>query len=253
MKARLLFILCVITLPVFAGKTARLTVNWTFTNVVEGYDHKNKMAVYVDGKLVGESAEFLQTSKASYSFDVPVGKHDVKIQNYAFYEGKWDVHSKANGYSVDAFYDGQLTFSKACTMDMKFDIDTETSDIKITGAKSNATAGVPLTLTWIFINVVEGYDHNNKMEIYCDGKLIGTSETFLESKKGTLTVSIPAGSHEINIINYAYYEGTWEAHTLENDYSIDATYTGNMTFKKKRRTANFVFDIDGNDSKFTIK
>jgi hypothetical protein len=41
----------------------------------------------------------------------------------------------------------------------------------------------------------------------------------------------------------AYYEGTWEEHTVANEYSLDALYEGEVSLKKKL-TLDLVFDID---------
>jgi len=253
MKLKLLFAICLLSLPAFAGKTARLTVNWTFTNVIEGYDHNNKIVIYVDDKMLGESPEYIQSKKASYSVDVPTGKHTLKVENYAYYEGKWELHRPSNGYSVDAYYENIVTFSANNTLNMVCDIDTEKSTITVTGMKEAPKKGIALTVSWIYKNVEEGYDHQNRMEVYADGVLLGTSDIQMESKLGKMTVIVPAGSHEISIQNYAYYQGNWELHSLENDYSIDAFYTTNMTFAKKKRSVNLVFDIETLDTKVTVK
>lgn len=176
----------------------------------------------------------------------------MKIENYAMYEGKWDIHTKENQYSVDAFYEGKINFSKPTTIDMKFDISSETADISISGGKSEKGKEVPLTVTWIYKNVEKGYDHDNRMEVYVDGKKVGTSNIFKESKKGSMTVKVPAGQHEITVENYAYYEGNWELHSIENNYSVDAFYTTNMLFKKKR-SINLVFDIKTLETIPTVK
>ena len=53
-------------------------------------------------------------------------------------------------------------------------------------------------------------------------------------------VEVPVGYHELRIVNWALCEGTWEEHTIENEYSIDATYEEGHTFKK----LYLAFDID---------
>lgn len=252
MKTKLLFIALLATFSSFAGKQVMLTVKWHFANVIEGYDHDSKMLVYIDGKLIGESKVFKETAHASYDVEVPSGTHDVKIENYSFYEGKWDIHTKANRYSVDAFYNGKITFSKNTTIDMNFDVDKETTEITVVGSKEIKPKAVPLTVTWIYKNVEEGYDHDNRTVVFVDGKKVGTSDIYKESKKGTMTVMVPAGNHEITIENYAYYEGNWELHSIENNYSVDAFYSTNLNFKKKRYI-NLVFDIETLETIPTVK
>ncbi len=253
MKLKLLFAICLLSLPVFAGGSARLTVNWTFKNVIDGYDHNNKIVIYVDDRMLGESPEYIQSHNSSYSVDVPKGKHKLKIENYAYYEGKWELHRSANGYSVDAYYENTVTFVASNTLNMVCDIDSEQTTFTVTGMKEAPKKGTALAVSWIYKNVEEGYDHQNKMEVYSDGVLLGTSDVQMESKLGKMTVIVPEGSHEISIMNYAYYEGNWELHSLENDYSIDAFYVTNMTFAKKKRSVNLVFDIKTLDTKATVK
>lgn len=100
-----------------------------------------------------------------------------------------------------------------------------------------------LTVTYRFLNLVDGYDHNSKTEVWIDGKLVGTSKISKESEENSFTVKFPSGEHEINVINYAEYEGAFEPHTVENDYSIDCVYLAKRTFKKKEKLF-MSFDID---------
>lgn len=239
----LILLLFLGTAPAFS-KNVRLTIKWTFTNVNEGYDHENKMLVYIDGKSIGESRVYRQTDHATYNVEVTSGKHDVRIQNYAMYEGKWDIHTKENNYSVDAMYEGTLMLTGNTTIDLVFDIRTETASSTITGGKMKAPANsVPLTVTWKYTNVVEGYDHDSRTVVYVDGKIAATSDVIKESKLGKLVVYVPKGNHDILIENYAFYEGNWELHSRENSYSLDAVYSANMLFSKKR-SLNLIFDID---------
>jgi len=253
MKLKLLFAICLISMPALAGKTARLTVNWNFTNVIEGYDHNNKMVIYVDDKMLGESPEYLQSNKSSFSVDVPKGKHRLKIENYAYYGGKWELHRKTNGYSVDAYYENEVTFGASNALEMVCDIDSEKTTFTLSGMKEAPKKGTALTVTWIYKNVEPGYDHQNRMEVYSDDELLGTSEIQMQSKQGKMTVIVPDGTHEISIMNYAYYEGKWELHSLENDYSLDAIYVTSMTFNKKKRTVNLVFDIETLETNAVVK
>lgn len=113
-------------------KKAKLTVNWSFTGIIDGYDHDSKCIVYIDGEQVGESTVTKQSVPNSITVAVPKGSHKVKIQNYAFYEGHWEEHLKSNTYSLDAMYEGQLKLKKKNTITLLFDIDKEqtTSTVK---------------------------------------------------------------------------------------------------------------------------
>jgi ubiquinone/menaquinone biosynthesis C-methylase UbiE len=119
-------------IPAMAQKKVDLSVNWVFTNIIEGYDHDCKMIIYVDGVQLKESTVALQSKKNQMSVEVSKGKHQIEIINYAFYEGNWEEHNIANDYSVDAFYKGEINFKKKpVKVSMVFDINTETADIKI--------------------------------------------------------------------------------------------------------------------------
>lgn len=252
MKYCLLIACLCSSLLALSNKKVKVTVNWTFEHVVDGYDHENKMVVMVDGKLYGESKSFKQTERATFTISVPKGKHAITIQDYAFYNGVWEPHTKANEYSVDAFYDGVIDCRKGTTITMTFDIDRETADISIQSNNKEKEA-VPLIVAWQYLHVIDGYDHDNRMLVYVDGKLAATSAVFRESKKGTVTVDVPFGSHDILIENYAYYEGNWELHSRQNDYSIDAFYTANLAFTKKKRRITMMCNITTESSKVTVK
>lgn len=103
---------------------------------------------------------------------------------------------------------------------------------------------VKFTLNYSFKGIVEGYDHDNKTELYIDGILVATSSVKKETEKNSITVDITKGSHDIKVINYAYYEGTWEEHTIANNYSIDCLYETKMNITKKKNKLNLLFDID---------
>lgn len=100
-----------------------------------------------------------------------------------------------------------------------------------------------LTITQQYVGVVEGYDHNCQSKVWVDGELIGQSAEGLESQKMTFTVKVPTGVHTIKVINYAQYEGEWEAHTIENNYSIDAIFEDSHTLAATNKLF-LLFDID---------
>ena len=126
---KLLVILAVLTAnTLFATppKEGKLTVSWSFLNIVEGYDHDNKCIIYVDGKQVGESSVTKETKPNSITVNVPQGSHDVKVMNYALYEGKWEEHTIANTYSIDCYYETNIKIKKKSKITLVFDIDKQT-------------------------------------------------------------------------------------------------------------------------------
>ncbi len=109
-----------------------------------------------------------------------------------------------------------------------------------------------VTLNYQYLNIEEGYDHLTKTQIYIDGTMIIESPEHYESQKTTVEFEIPGGSHEISIVNLAYYEGTWEEHTVENNYSIDAVVKEVIKFKKKVKI-DIIFDLDSSAPIVKIK
>lgn len=108
----------------------------------------------------------------------------------------------------------------------------------------NAEKQVKLTVNLSFDNIVEGYDHLTKTEVYIDGTLCGTSTLRNESIPNTVICTTSKGTHAVKVINYAYVDDIWEAHTIENSYSIDCKYEASMNLKKKNNKLNIIFDID---------
>ncbi len=109
-----------------------------------------------------------------------------------------------------------------------------------------------LTVSWVFCNIVEGYDHDSKCIIFIDGEQVGESSVAKESQKNSITITTTPGSHNVKVMNYALYEGEWEEHTVANEYSIDASYDNSMTIKPKSMLS-LLFDIDSGTSATTKK
>jgi hypothetical protein len=228
----------------------QLTVNWKFMNVVEGYDHDTKIIVSVDGRQAGTSGVYKQTEPASFRVMVPEGSHRVLIQAYAFYEGKWEEHTILNNYSFDALLETTMDLSSNRIVNLVFDIGSETviSEVLEDPNKKSSVASTgesTLTVNWKFLNIVEGYDHDSRLQVYIDGALAATSKVQKQSKKGTLTVKVPAGTHTVRLESNAFYGGQWEAHTIENDYSHDAFYESDLLFLNKgKRKVQLIFNLD---------
>lgn len=131
---KILFI-SVITLTmsfvVNAQKSGLLTINTSYKGIIEGYDHINKTQLYIDGNLAGESSQGLQSVPNSFSVRLSQGDHRVRIVNLAFYENNWEEHTKNLGYSLDAFYEGQIKLKKKMTISLVFDIGKETTEVTI--------------------------------------------------------------------------------------------------------------------------
>ncbi len=95
-----------------------------------------------------------------------------------------------------------------------------------------------------FTNIEKGYDHLTKTVVFVDDELVASTSEKLQSIPNSVKVKIPKGEHKVRVINYAFYEGNWEEHTIENNYSVDCLYELNMNFKKSKYKLDLVFDID---------
>jgi len=103
---------------------------------------------------------------------------------------------------------------------------------------------VKVTVTFNFANIEEGYDHLTKTELYIDGSLVGTSTNRKQSEENVVIATTSKGNHHVRVVNYAYYEGNWEEHTIANNYSIDCLYEADLNLKKKNNKIKLLFDID---------
>lgn len=102
---------------------------------------------------------------------------------------------------------------------------------------------VSLTVNFKFMNVEPGYDHTTKCIVYVDGEVMGESSEAAQTKANAVTVSVPSGTHDLKVVNMALYNGTWEEHTIDNDYSVDCVFEETHNFKKNEKLF-LVFDLD---------
>ena len=103
-----------------------------------------------------------------------------------------------------------------------------------------------INVSFKFKGIEAGYDHQTRCVLFVDEVETATSEAKLQSKGGKFSAKITPGVHKIRIVNYAQFEGTWEAHTIENDYSQDCTYEAEIDFgnKKSKLEISLIFDLD---------
>lgn len=123
MKHLILALLVLCTSAVYAQKPCKLTVSYKFENIQEGYDHKTKTQVYVDGALAGESSEHLQSKPTKFTVKAPRGGHQVRVVTMTYYEGKWEERSIANGYSTEGQYTNRMDLGKKKSITITFDLN----------------------------------------------------------------------------------------------------------------------------------
>jgi hypothetical protein len=140
MKKILTLLLVVTSFAAFANepitttsspKAVKIQVSYSFAGIVDGYDHDCKTELYIDGKLVATSKPHKQSKPAKVSAKVSMGKHEVKVINYALYEGKWEVHTIANNYSIDCTWSDAIDMqTKKNVITILFDLDRGTSRVE---------------------------------------------------------------------------------------------------------------------------
>ncbi len=243
MKKVLLFLLTFITCTLDLSATPTLQISWKFINVIDGYDHLNKIEVYIDGSLISTSESVHESQLSTHTVDVTKGKHEVVIRNYAYYNENWEEHLVSKGYSLDANFDEVRMLKKKNYLTLVWDID-KTGPEALTYAWTKPTAkllmspeqsksGTALSVKWKFDNVNEGYDHDIRLIVYADGKRYHVSNIAKSSVGNQFKVTLPKTTKDLKIVAESFYEGTWEEHSVKNSYSMDAVVQKTGPFPSK--------------------
>lgn len=241
----LFFFFLLLTSKVYAVN-GTLVIDWKFMNVVKGYDHQNKIVVYIDGKRVGEAKSTSQQVKGTFKCAVSTGKHSIKVVNFALYQGKWEEHTIDNGYSIDANYYVVRPFEKENNLSIIWDMKGIKNSFVWKGKMNNPPEKVKNTVIDLaveFSGVDDGYDYTCRLVIYLDGVRYVTSEEYKESLGIQLKLEFPEGQHELIIQNEILYKGVWEPQLIDNNYALDARFQSTQIFKKSNKL-NLLFDID---------
>jgi hypothetical protein len=124
-----LFSLCLLLTLSFAGTAQQGKVAFTseFTGLVEGYDHVCKEKIYVNQELVFTSKEHLESEMLKAKLKLPRGTQNIRIENWTLYKGTWELTSIANSYSINGFYDSQITIGKKNSLHVLYDLDDKSS------------------------------------------------------------------------------------------------------------------------------
>jgi hypothetical protein len=133
---KLAILFCAIALTSFAfttsttnAKKGKLTISWSFLNIVEGYDHESKCHIWIDDKDMGESTVTAESVPNHMDFKIKAGKHKIKVANIVKYDGKWENHTVENQYSIDALYEGDVLVKKNSVLEITFDLDNGTTAV----------------------------------------------------------------------------------------------------------------------------
>lgn len=123
MKQLFLILFVILGGSAVAQKPAKLKVSYDFMHIVDGYDHLTKTEVYVDNKLVATSNEHKQSAPQTISVTTTRGMHNVKIVNYAYYNGQWEERAVNNGYSTEGTVSKDWALKKKNKISVTYDLD----------------------------------------------------------------------------------------------------------------------------------
>lgn len=77
-----------------------------------------------------------------------------------------------------------------------------------------------------------------------DGEALPVSASCHQSDWGTYQLKLSKTTHQIRLVNEAFYEGKWVEHTFENGFSINAVCEFDLNVKKVSKV-QIEFDLNG--------
>lgn len=131
MKTIILVLLHFVFFSAFAQNSVRIT--WDFKNIEPGFDHQNKIVVFIDNQPIAESETFLESEVGTLNFRMPSSKfYKIRIVNYAWTDGEWEEHMISNKYSIDCIYEKnvKLKATKTGVLHLTFDFKFDKMKIK---------------------------------------------------------------------------------------------------------------------------
>jgi hypothetical protein len=244
MKRIQLFLLLLFIFPFYSmASEGTLEIAWKFLNVLNDYDHLNKIEVYIDGTLISTSEPFHESQLAKHIVKVPKGKHLITIKDFAYYNENWEEHRVERNYSINAAFNEEYAFKKKNFLTLVWDIDKTGKDAlnyawtkpnhKLLNESKPDKSDISLSVSWRFTNVKHGFDHDTRIVIYADGKKVFTSPVAKGATGNSFKANLPKNTSEIKLVAEAFYEGTWEEHLVVHEYSLDAVVLKSGPFAQK--------------------
>jgi hypothetical protein len=112
--------------------TVKLTFKYSVTHIEKGYDHPSRMKIYVNGQFLAVSSERMESRPNRVTVNLAPGGYLVRAVLESLHEGRWEEHTRANGYNIDCFFSGSVKIEKDMTIPLVFDLN------KGLGIKSNS-------------------------------------------------------------------------------------------------------------------
>jgi hypothetical protein len=234
------------------SKDKTVFIEWTFQGVLEGFNHLNRIQIFVDGIALPPSQEVFQSDLGNYVLRVSKGIHQIKLINEAYCKGKWQEHTFNNEFSIDARCEFELNPLNLSKIQVVFDLDQKQPVITRFDKKGLKIVPnpirfsqrcFPLTIDWKFLNIEPNYDHLSRFCIYVDDVKIFTSNESLESAGGIFEVMLPKGEHSIRIVSECRIDSEWKEHTIVNNFSADVVLDEKRTVSKAL-SLTWVIDLD---------
>lgn len=131
MKTIFLVLFQCVLFSAFAQNSIQIV--WDFKNIEPGFDHQNKIVVFIDNQPVAESETFLESERGSLNFKIKPSKYyKIRVVNYAWTDGEWEEHMISNKYSIDCIYEKnvKLKAQKTGLLHLTFDFRYDKMKIK---------------------------------------------------------------------------------------------------------------------------
>jgi hypothetical protein len=101
-----------------------------------------------------------------------------------------------------------------------------------------------LKISYRFWNITEGYDHLSRAVIFINGEEVLVTPDHLQSQPQEITVMVPLGQYELNLVMWALYDGVWEEHLLAYNYSTNCFINDIFESKNEKHSLEIIFDLD---------
>ena len=89
----------------------------------EGYDHITKYEIYIDDYLIMTTTEQKESIPVLKNFKTTRGNHVLKVVNYTFYNGNWELTNRDNDYTLDGTVEQKINFNKKTLIKILYDLD----------------------------------------------------------------------------------------------------------------------------------
>jgi len=105
------------------AQKSKVSLDIKFTGIEEGYDHITKYEIYIDDYLIMTTTEQKESIPVLKNFKTTRGNHVLKVVNYTFYNGNWELTNRDNDYTLDGTVEQKINFNKKTLIKILYDLD----------------------------------------------------------------------------------------------------------------------------------